>query len=153
MAPQEDNSYRPGTEAPSCPGMRQLPPQALHPLVPVGTEPLLVPASISPLPRAPHTLDQAKRQPSGLVFPTKGHTPRAPAPPIPESGEPEVWRVEAVGTASGGDALVTGKLAKEPRGRQAWSSPWRAKSLYVTRARPVNQEPGWGLVTGVATAT
>ena len=61
--------------------------------------------------------------------------------------------MEAVGTASGGDALVTGKLAKEPRGRQAWSSPWRAKSLYVTRARPVNQEPGWGLVTGVATAT
>lgn len=64
-----------------------------------------------------------------------------------------MWALEGGGLASGGDALVIGEPAEEHWGRQAWSSPPHAKSLYVTRARPVNQEPSWGLVTGVATAT
>lgn len=40
-----------------------------------------------------------------------------------------------------------------PRGLHSGSSPALAKLLYVSGARPGNQEPGWGLVTGVATAT
>lgn len=40
-----------------------------------------------------------------------------------------------------------------PRGLHSGSSLTLAKLLYVSRARPGNQEPDWGLVTGVAMAT
>lgn len=86
--------------------------------------------------------------------PTASSGAEAWVPLFPTAEGPCVWPPEA-----GWSGRQLGSSRRRASEEVGWGLPRircslvLAKLLYVTRARPGNREPGWGLVTGVATAT